>query len=116
MLEILPNPEDKLTKEEKVENFVLPSKEEILNFSISKINECIDILAYKIHKQKIFEQVYAFKGMHIKRNKNDRAVLHSLIAIYSAKKKPDNPWKYCQKIMSLENLNYNERDNTKNSQ
>jgi hypothetical protein len=115
-LEIVPDPEAGLTKEEKAQNFVLPSKKEILNFSIPKITECIDILAYKLYKQKIFEGIYAFKGMHLKRDKNERAILHTLIAIFTAKKKPDNPWKYCQAIMVKEDQTYNERDNTRNSQ
>jgi hypothetical protein len=114
-LEILQNPDDKLSKEEKAENFVLPTKEEILNFSLIKIEECIEILCHKIYDKKIWWEVYSFKGRNLKFNKNERAILHVLIAIYTAKNKPSNYWKYATAILSKEDQTYNERDNTKNS-
>jgi uncharacterized protein YdaU (DUF1376 family) len=100
----------------KSKDFTLPTKEEILNYSLTKIEECIEILCYKIHHADIWGQVYSFKGRNLKFNKNERAILHVLIAIYTAKKKPSNYWKYATAILSKEDQTYNERDNTKNSQ
>lgn len=114
-LKILPNQEDNQTKEQKAQNFFLPSKEEILNFSLTKIEECIEILCYKIHYEKVWDEVYKFKGKNLKSCKNERAILHVLIAIYTVKKKPSNYWKYATSILNKEDLTYNERDNTRNS-
>ncbi len=45
--------------------------------------------------------------------KNPRAILHTLLQCYT--NKPEKPWGYCNNIMKLENLNYNERDHTRAS-
>ena len=94
--------------------FVLPSKEEIQEASDPKIEECIDQVCTKLYEEKIFPDVYAFKGKVIKGKKNGRGLLHVLARCYIAK--PEDPWAYCQKIIAVEDLNYNERDYRKTAQ
>jgi hypothetical protein len=44
----------------------------------------------------------------LKEGKNERAILHVLARCYM--KRPEDPWGYCVKIISVEDGNYNERD------
>jgi hypothetical protein len=88
--------------------FNLPTKEEIQEASDPKIEECIQQVCARLYEEKIFPEVNAFKNKMIKGRKNGRGVLHVLTRCYIAK--PEDPWAYCQKIIAVEDLNYNERD------
>jgi hypothetical protein len=94
--------------------FVLPSKEEIQESSDPKIEEYIRQVCARLYEEKIFPEVHAFKNKMIKGKKNGRGVLHVLTRCYMAK--PEDPWGYCQKIISVEDGNYNERDYRKTAQ
>jgi hypothetical protein len=88
--------------------FILPSKEEIQECSDPKIEEYILQVCTRLYEEKIFPEVHAFKNKAIKAKKNGRGVLHVLTRCYIAR--PEDPWGYCQKIIAVEDGNYNERD------
>jgi hypothetical protein len=94
--------------------FSLPSKEEIQESSDPKIEEYIQQVCKRLYEEKIFPEVNAFKNKMIKGKKNGRGVLHVLTRCYIAR--PDDPWGYCQKIISVEDGNYNESDYRKTAQ
>ena len=107
--------EDKLSKIKPADApFILPSKEEIQESSDPKIEECIQQVCARLYEEKIFPEVHAFKNKMLKGKKNGRGVLHVLTRCYLAK--PEDPWGYCQKIISVEEGNYNERDYRKTAQ
>lgn len=97
------------------EAFSLASQDEINEASIIKIDEDINLICEKLHKEKIFEQVYKFKNAMIKAGKNKRAILHALSRCYLKRKFEKGAYAYCQYIMKIENGNYNERDHLKTS-
>lgn len=107
--------EVKLSKEKPADApFILPSKEEIQESSDPKIEECIQQVCARLYEEKIFPEVHAFKNKMLKGKKNGRGVLHVLTRCYLAK--PEDPWAYCQKVIAVEDLNYNERDYRKTAQ
>ena len=91
--------------------FILPTKEEIQEASDPKIEKDIQDVCARLYEEKIFPEVHAFKNKMVKGKKNGRSLLHVLTRCYLAR--PEDPWAYCQKIIPLEDLNYNERDHTK---
>jgi hypothetical protein len=105
---------EKLSKGPADAPFVLPSKEEIQESSDPKIEEHIQHVCDRLYEEKIFPDVNAFKNKMLKGKKNGRGVLHALARCYIAK--PEDPWGYCQKIISIEDGNYNERDYRKTAQ
>ena len=94
--------------------FILPSKEEIQESSDPKIEEYIQQVCTRLYEEKIFPEVHAFKNKPIKKKSNGRGVLHVLTRCYIAK--PKDPWGYCQKIIAVEDGNYNARDYEKTTQ
>jgi hypothetical protein len=94
--------------------FILPSKEEIQESSDPKIEEYIQQVCARLYEEKIFPEVHAFKNKAIKKKSNGRGVLHVLTRCYIAK--PKDPWGYCQKIIAVEDGNYNARDYEKTTQ
>jgi hypothetical protein len=94
--------------------FELPTKEEIQESSDPKLEEDIGKVCQRLYEDKIFPEVNAFKNKMRKNKKNLRAILHVLSRCYLSK--PDDPWAFCQKIIQLEDLNYNERDYRKAAQ
>ena len=94
--------------------FVFPSKEEIQESSDPKIEEYIRQVCTRLYEEKIFPEVYAFKEKAINGRKNGRGVLHVLTRCYLVR--PENPWGYCAKIITIEDGNYNERDYRKTAQ
>lgn len=110
--ELPPNIREEKLREEKLRPadapFILPSKEEIQESSDPKIEEYIQQVCTRLYEEKIFPEVHAFKNKAIKGKKNGRGVLHVLTRCYIAK--PKDPWGYCQKIISVEDGNYNARD------
>lgn len=96
------------------EAFSLPSNEQINESSILKINSDIEIICQKLYEEKIFPKVHAFKNQMLKKNQNERAVLHALSRCYIKKKfDKKGAWGYCLNIMKVENGNYNEREHQK---
>lgn len=89
--------------------------EEILESSDKKINSDIVGIANTLSKEK-FPKVYQW--IQVKRNlrKNNRAILHCLNRCSLADIKPDKAWGYCEKILEVENGNYNEQDAIQNHQ
>jgi hypothetical protein len=94
--------------------FELPTKEEIQESSDPKLEEDIGKVCQRLYEDKIFPEVNVFKNKMRKNKKNLRAILHVLSRCYLSK--PDDPWAFCQKIIQLEDLNYNERDYRKAAQ
>ena len=70
----------------------------------------IDEICKALYDQKIFPKVYAFKNTQLKRHKNPDAILHALRACSVKKNFQRGAWAYCEKIMQIENGNYNERE------
>jgi nicotinamide riboside kinase len=100
------------------EVFNLPSKEELSESSKKKLRIDTDNLLKKLYDKKIFGKAHAFVNAMRKKQKNDRAILHALSRCYlkgiNGKFKSDSDaWAYCQKIMNVENGNYNESDHQK---
>jgi hypothetical protein len=88
-----------------------PTPEEISEASAPKIESLVEQTCSKLYEGKVFPKVHAWRNKQRKEGKNDRAILHTLCRCYLAK--PEDPWGYCEKIITLENLNYNERDHQK---
>jgi len=109
-----PSPPPKNKKAAADAPFNLPSKEEIQESSDPKIEEYIQQVCARLFEEKIFPEANAFKNKMLKNRKNGRGVLHVLTRCYLAR--PDDPWAYCQKIIAVEDLNYNERDYRKTAQ
>lgn len=103
------------SKEEQAAiSFTLPSKEEIQESSDPRIEEYIKQVCVRLYEEKIFPEVHAFKNKMLKGKKNGRGILHVLTRCYLSR--PDDPWAYCQSVISKEDGNYNERDYRKTAQ
>ena len=87
----------------------LPLKETIKEGSIPKVLEELETICDDLYEKKIFPKVHAWKNKMLKEKINPRALCHCLIRC--GIKKPDEPWAYCNKIIKVENGNYNETDN-----
>jgi hypothetical protein len=87
-----------------------PSKDSIENSSAKKLQSDIDAICKEIYDQKIFPDVYKWKNQMLKKNRNERAVLHTLMRCLVKRKFESGPWAYCTKIIQVENGNFNERD------
>ena len=98
----------KLFNKSPVKNF--PSQEILNEASIKKINSDTDIVCQKLVEAGIFPKAYAFRNAMMKKNKNERAILHALARCYLKKTFKEGPWQYCVKIIQVEDGNYNERD------
>ena len=70
----------------------------------------IDTVCKQLYDSKIFPKVYAFKNTQLKRKKNKDAILHALKACFVKQRFQTSPWSYAEKIMQIENGNYNERE------
>jgi len=93
---------------------VLPSKEEIQESSDPKIEEHIRQVCARLYEEKIFPEVHAFKNKMMKGKRYGRVILHVLTRCYLAR--PEDPWGYCQTVISVEDGSYNERDYRKTAQ
>lgn len=97
----------------------LPTKDELENGSPQFTKKAVKDMAEKIYKEKLFPKVHAFKNKMIKDGMNDSAILHVLSRCYikgtTSGFNESNPWAYCQKIIAVENGNYNEQDYNKTS-
>lgn len=93
-----------------------PSKDEIDNASIVKLKEQIKSVSDELYDKKIFPKVHMWVNKQIKDNKNQRAILHTLIRCLMKGSFQQNGGAvaYCTKILKVENGNYNERDHQKN--
>ena len=81
---------------------------------VPKINSEIETVTEKLYQEKIFPKVHAFKNKMLKKNQNERAILHTLSRCYLKRKfDKSGAWGYCMKIMQVENGNYNESDHNK---
>lgn len=73
-----------------------------------------------LYNQNIFPKVHSFINTQIKRKQNELAIGHCLDRCYYKHKnggfKNNDPWAYCQKIMSVESGNYNERSHVAEAQ
>jgi hypothetical protein len=89
--------------------------EQLKEGSEKLISESIKALCDELKKKKIFPTVYAFVGKMKKSGKNDRAISHTLVRCLAKKNFDSTPWAYCQKIIEVEDGNYNESDHTRNN-
>ena len=99
----------------QVKAFALPDKETIKDAAERKIRTDLEMVCGKLYEEGIFPKVHAYKNSQLKKTKNVRAVLHVLSRCYLKKKFEKGPWAYCEKIMQVENGNYNESDYTKSA-
>ncbi len=107
-----PNPNPNLLK--GAEAFSLPSKDEINDSSIIKLDEDLLKICTELKNENIFPEAFAFMNQKLKKYKNHRAILHTLSRCYLKKTfKEGGPWAYCEKILQAENGNYNEADHQK---
>jgi hypothetical protein len=95
----------------KEEDFILPSKEEIQNFSEPKLEDAIESICKQLYEKEIFSEVFAFKSKMANGKQSKRALLHTLGRCYLTK--PKEPWPYCQQVMKIENGNFNEKEHRK---
>jgi hypothetical protein len=93
----------------------LPSKEVINEAAEPLVKKLINDVSAMLYKDKIFPDVYAFKNTMLKEKKNVRSILHTLCSAYRKRTFTDGAWAYCAAAIEKEDLNYNERDNTKTS-
>lgn len=103
--------EEEVNKEERPkEEQTPPSKEEINESSIPKIESDLDRICQELYDKKIFPKAHAFRNTKAKAGKNKRAMLHALCRALLKKTFTGNPWEYCERIMQVEHGNFNERD------
>jgi hypothetical protein len=94
-----------------INNFILPTKEEIKESSQKKIKEDLQKICDELYTKNVFIDAHKFKNTMLKRKINPRALLHTLIRCYIKQSfKKDNPWGYCLEILKVEDGNYNEVD------
>lgn len=111
----------KESKSTDPEVFNLPSKEEISESSTPKIKIDLEKMCDALYEKKIFVKVHAFKNTMLKKGKNERAILHTLSRCFIKSenapfKTEKEPWAYCEKIIQVENGNFNERDHLKTTE
>lgn len=93
----------------KHEPFRLPTEEEIREATLDKIrDELIPNTCKDLYERDVFPMAHAFANKCLKYKANARAILHTLVRVSIAK--PQKPWAYAVKIMSVEDQNFNERD------
>jgi len=92
------------------EKFRLPTVDELNNASVMKISKDLKIVCDELYKTKVFPKAHAFANAQIKKKKNRRAILHTLTKCLLKRDFEGNPWSYCEKIIQVENGNYNEAD------
>ena len=92
----------------KHEPFRLPSDEEIGEASLPKLKILIGSTCKDLYERGVFPKANAFANKCLKYKANARAVLHTLNRVSIAK--PEKPWAYAVKIMSVEDQNFHERD------
>lgn len=107
-----------IKKSTRKDAFSVPGQEEINEASIIKLKADIKMMAEKIYQEGIFKKIHAFANKAAKFSKNERAILHTLNRCYiRGRRKPfkddKEAWAYCQKVIGIENGNYNERDHQK---
>jgi hypothetical protein len=105
----LPIKEKGKLKQPDGQDFILPSFDEILFSSGPKTKSDLQKVCKQLYGEKTFPEVYAFSNTQLKAKMNPKAVIHALARCVISK--PKEPWGYCQKIIAVENGNYNERDN-----
>jgi hypothetical protein len=99
---------------EEAEPFQLPDKDEINESAPSKIIEDINEVCRQLVSSAIYPE--AVNYVMAKRNErvNNRALLHALCRL-SVKGKVEHPKSFLDKIISIENGNYNELEHRKSS-
>ena len=110
----------KKVKKEKKTPYRVPDLESIEVDSKLKIKEELDKITKFLYDTKIFLKAPMFVNTMRKQEKNDRAVLHTLmrcrLKATREKFKDDKAvWAYCTKIINVEDGNYNEKDFAKTS-
>ena len=91
--------------------FQFPTDEDINECAIPKIKKYINGLADLLYQEKIFPTAPTFKNTMFKEEKNPRTILHTLIRCYLKKQfNKEGPWAYCERIMQIEEGNFNERE------
>ena len=70
----------------------------------------LDKVCKDLYDKKIWLKVWVFKNAQLKRKKNKDAILHALRACLIKGQFQHGPWAYAEKIMQIENGNYNERE------
>ena len=88
--------------------------QEVLEYaSLKKVITDTDVVCQKLVESGIFPKAYAFRNSMMKKNQNERAILHALSRCFLKSQFEKGPWQYCLKIIKVENGNYNERDYNK---
>lgn len=105
------------SKEEKSLSACL-TQEEISEGSDILIDKALKDICEHLYKEYGFKKVHAFRNKALKEKKNKRAILHALTR---CKIKMDieglkEPWGFCNKIIQVENGNFNESDHIKDQE
>jgi hypothetical protein len=95
----------------KEDNYVVPVKENIQNFSTPKLDEELENICFVLVRTNIFLGSYAFKNTMVNNGKNKRAILYALTQCFF--KKPQKSWAYCLKILKIESGNFCEIEHQK---
>ncbi|HNS82724.1 MAG TPA: hypothetical protein PKL26_03145, partial [Methanolinea sp.] len=99
--------------EEKEGPFELPSKEDIVESSPSWIRDKIDEVCKRLVRENIYPEavnyVLAKRNMRV----SERALLHALCRVHISK--PKHPKAFMDKIIAIENGNYNEYEHCQSS-
>lgn len=90
-------------------------EEQLINGSEVLIADSLKGICDELKTKNIFPTVYAFVGKMKKQGKNDRAITHTLIRCLAKETFESTPWAYCQKIISVEDGNYNESDHNRDN-
>ena len=85
----------------------LPTNEEIKESALGKVKSDIKTVADKLHQEKHFLRVHEFVNTMLNNKMNPRAILHALTRGYLKTGINPHYWPYCQKIVEVEDGNYN---------
>lgn len=86
----------------------LPFGEDIENSTPEQVEEAIVDICSQLQVSGIFTEASGFARENMDRNRNWKAIFHSLLKCLI--NNPKHPWAYCEKILGIEEGNFNARD------
>jgi hypothetical protein len=107
-----PSPIPTAKKLLKKQGFIL-TDEDLKDGSILMIEKALLGICRALKADGIFSNVKSFVTQHVNQGKSKRAIQHALQKTYLKRKFEKGPWSYAEKILKVENGNYNELENRK---
>ena len=96
----------------KKQGFIL-TEDDLKDGSELMIEKALMGICQVLKSEGIFSNVKSFVTQHINNGKSKRAIQHALQKTYLKREFKKGPWSYAEKILKVENGNYNELENRK---